>query len=242
MSDITPLSACMILAAGRGVRMRDLTAHQPKPLIQIHQKPLIGHLMDKIQRFGMQKIVVNTCYKGEMIKAYLKSFPQPILFSDETVALETGGGVKKALPLLMPEGENGFFVCNADPLWDEPTLPLLNALQNAWNPDEMDILLSLIPKKQAFGHIEKGNYFIENNQLRRILPEEKDAPYLFTGIQVMHPRVFENTQDGAFSSRDLYDVAQKKKRLGFIVFDGRWFHVGTPEAVLETEKMYDIHR
>lgn len=242
MNEIFKINTCMILAAGRGVRMRHLTADKPKPLLEVHQKPLIGHLMDKIQNFGMQKIVVNTCYKGEMIKAYLNRFSNNILFSDETVALETGGGVKKALPLLLPEGENGFFVCNADPLWDEPTTPLLNALQKAWNPKEMDILLSLIPKKQAFGHIEKGNYFIENNKLRRITPQESDAPYLFTGIQIMHPRIFENTPDGAFSSRDLYDIAQKKNRLGFILFDGNWFHVGTPEAILETEKIYDIHR
>ncbi len=235
------LTACMVLAAGRGVRMRELTQNQPKPLIEVHHKPLLGHLMDKIQAFGMKKIVLNTCYKGEMIRDYLAN-RENILFSNETVALETGGGIKKALPLLMPEGENGFFACNADALWDEPNVPMLNALQTAWNPNTMDILLAIIPKTQAFGHIEKGNYFIENNQLRRILSTENDAPYLFTGVQVMHPRVFENTPEGPFSSRDLYDIAQKKGRLGFIVFDGRWFHVGTPEAVTETEKIYDIHR
>ena len=240
MNNPLKIRACMILAAGRGIRMRELTENKPKPLIEIHQKPLIGHLMDKIQRLNLPKIVVNTCYKGDMIRDYLKQFPN-ILFSNETVALETGGGVKKALPLLLPEGENGFFVCNADPLWDEPSIPLLNALENVWNPEKMDILLSIVPKNQAFGHIEKGNYFIENNQLRRILPEETDAPYLFTGIQIMHPRIFKNTPNGAFSSRDLYDIAKKKQRLGFIIFDGNWFHVGTPEAILETEKIYDIH-
>ncbi len=234
------IQTAMILAAGRGTRMRHLTDEKPKPLIYVCKNTLIGHILEKIKKHNLKNVVINTCYKGEMIEAEVKKVSElSFSFSNEKIALETGGGVKNALPLLMSKGaENGFFVLNADPLWDEDSISVLSQLEQAWNPDKMDILLALISTKKAFGDVPDGNYFIENNKPRRKKEGEKNIPYLFMGIQILHPRIFSNNLPEIFSLRDLYDQAEKNDRLAHIVFDGRWFHVGTPEAVTETENLF----
>ena len=236
------IQTAMVLAAGRGTRMKHLTTDKPKPLVQVCQNTLLGHILKKIENHGLKNIVINTCYKGEMIKeAALKSSTLFFDFSEEKDPLETGGGVKKALPLLIKnKGENGFFVLNADPLWDEPGLSILSQLEKAWDPDKMDILLALVPIERAFGDVPDGNYFIENDKPRRKKDGEKNIPYLFMGIQILHPRIFQTQLPDVFSLRDLYDKAQQDGRLAHIVFDGRWFHVGTPEAVIETEALFSL--
>lgn len=234
------INIAMILAAGRGTRMKHLTDNCPKPLIEIHHKSILSHLVSKIKKHGLEKIVVNTCYKADMIKKELEKHDMQITFSDEEIALETGGGVKNALPELIFDGMDGFFVLNADPLWEDNSPTLLAQLEAAWDPSKMDILLAVVPTTHAFGDVQDGNYFIENGKLRRKRENESNIPYIFTGVQILHPRIFANSpiQEECFSLRDLYDKAQAENRLAHVVFEGRWFHVGTPEAVVQTEKMY----
>ncbi len=235
-----PIKVAMILAAGRGTRMRHLTDDKPKPLVQVSGNTLLTHIIQKIKTHGIQNVVINTCYKGDMIKQEaLKERDIQFLFSDETVALETGGGVQKALPILNELGaDNGFFVLNADPLWQEVSTSLLSQLECAWDPEKMDILLAVVPIERAYGDVPDGNYFIEQGCLRRKTVQEKNVPYLFMGIQILHPRIFNQNLPYCFSLRDLYDQAQKKGRLSHIIFDGSWFHVGTPEAIKETEQYF----
>lgn len=232
------ISTAMIMAAGRGKRMGVLGDELPKPLLRVHNKQLIHHVVDRIKGYGIHDIVVNTCYKADLIKQELmKNTDVHFIFSDEQSALETGGGVKKALPLLLQQGgANGFFVLNSDTVWFENT-SLMEKLAATWDPDKMDILLALVPLKQARGDVELGNYFIENGHMRRIKPGEINAPYFFMSAQIMHPRVFENTPDTPFSSRDLFDRAQEMGRLGYVIHDGLWFNINTPDslAIAESE-------
>ena len=234
------IKTAMILAAGRGVRMRELTDETPKPLLKVQGREMIHHITDKIVGYGISDIVVNTCYKGDMIKKALSQRTDACFtFSDEQTALETGGVVKKALPLLLERGgENGFFVLNGDPLWTEPTDSLMQKMAEAWNPDTMDILLAIAPMSASRGDTQKGNYFIEDGKLRRIRPNEQMAPYFFMSVQIMHPRVFKNAPDGPFSSRDLYDIAQSQGRLAHIIHDGIWFNLNTPEALAIAQEQY----
>lgn len=234
------IKTAMILAAGRGVRMRELTDETPKPLLKVQNREMINHITDKIVAYGISDIVVNTCYRGDMIKNALSHRTDThFTFSDEEVALETGGGVKKALPLLLEKGgKNGFFVLNGDPLWTEPSETLMHKMAEAWNPDTMDILLAIAPMSASRGDTQKGNYFIENGHLRRIRPDEQTAPYFFMSVQIMHPRVFENAPNGPFSSRDLYDIAQSKGRLAHVIHDGIWFNLNTPEALVIAQEQY----
>ncbi|MBR5129906.1 MAG: nucleotidyltransferase family protein [Alphaproteobacteria bacterium] len=234
------IKTAMILAAGRGVRMRELTDETPKPLLKVQGREMINHITDHIVSYGIHNIVVNTCYKGEQIKEVLSKRKDALFsFSDEKTALETGGGVKKALPLLLDKGgENGFFVLNGDPLWSEPNEALMKTMADAWDPNTMDILLAIAPMSASRGDTQKGNYFIENGKLRRIRSDEQTAPYFFMSVQIMHPRIFENTPAGPFSSRDLYDIAQSKGKLAHIIHDGIWFNLNTPEALIIAEEQY----
>ncbi len=231
---MTTIKKAMILAAGRGVRMRELTNDRPKPLMPICGKTLIDYIVDKVAAYGITDIVVNLCYKGEMIQADLNRYTDlHFNYSIEESALETGGGVKKALPFL---GTEPFFVMNADPLWIDKTNSVFEQLEQNWNDDKYDVLIALIPTENARGDVKGGNYFIENGKPRRQRAGEREIPYLFTGIQIIHPRVFRNVNEEVFSLRDIYDTAQECGRLGHIIYDGTWYHVGTPEALAQTEK------
>ena len=229
------IQKAMILAAGRGVRMRELTNDKPKPLIVVCGKPIIDYIVEKSINYGIKSLVVNLCYKGHLIQEDLKKYQTiRINYSIEESALETGGGVKNALPLL---GDDPFFVMNADPVWIDKTTSVFEQLEKAWNPNKYDVMLALIPLTKARGAVKDGNYFIEEGKPRRQRVGEKNIPYMFTGIQIIHPRVFKSipSEQTVFSLREIYDEAQKTGRLGHIIFDGTWYHVGTPEALLLTE-------
>ena len=228
------LTTAMVLAAGRGVRMQNLTDHQPKPLVQVNGKSLIDYVLYNARH--MTNIVVNTCYCGNMIHKALEG--RKIHFSDEKQALETGGGVQKALPLLASTGTDGFFVMNADALWLDKKETLIKQMERAWNPLEMDILLALVPTRKAKGDVPKGDYFIKKGKPIRRHPPQKKAPYCFMGVQVLHPNIFKGHPLGKYSLVELYDKAEKAGRLGYLIFDGEWFHVGTPKAVKDTTRYF----
>ena len=226
----------MILAAGRGTRMKHLTDALPKPLVRVAGKPLIDYVLDKAKAAGVSECVVNLCYLGEAIRSRLeKRTDMTFSFSVEEQALETGGGVKKALPLL---GNEPFFVLNSDPLWTEPTEPALERLKKAWDPETADAVLMLQPMARVFGHDGAGDYFIENGKPHRRIAGETSAPYVFAGAQILCPRLFDGSPDGKFRLTELYDKAEKVGRLKCIVHDGDWFHVGTPEAAELAEKVF----
>lgn len=228
----------MILAAGRGKRMLHLTDDKPKPLVSVLGRTLLDRVIDHAVNAHIQNIVINTCYKGAMIEAAVQNrHDVQIQFSRENEALETGGGVFNALPLLLPKGGNGFFVANADPLWVDKTTSVFQQLWQKWTPQDTDILLAFIPKQQAFGALHAGDYFIDqDHQVRRKMKTDPEAPYFFTGIQILHPRIFRDVQPGIFSLVKLYDQAQQNHRLKAVIYDGDWYHVGTPEALQLTEE------
>lgn len=237
------MTTAFILAAGRGTRMRELTDNCPKPLIKVGDKTLLERTFDKLGWIGTK--AVNTCYLGGMIHEALKG--EKILFSDEKEAMETGGGVQKALPLLLPTGGDGFFVLNADTFFlDKKGAPLskqlLKRMEYVWNPTKMDILLALVPKSHAYGDVPKGDYFIKKGKPVRRHPPRKKAPYCFMGVQILHPDIFKGIKLHKYSLVELYDKAEKEGRLGCIIFDGKWFHVGTPEAVASVTKYLKKHK
>jgi MurNAc alpha-1-phosphate uridylyltransferase len=154
--------------------------------------------------------------------------------SPEVDLLETGGGVKQALPKL---GAAPFFVANADVLWLDGRAPALVRLARAWDETKMDALLLLHPAVTAIGYQGTGDYFCDAaGRLRRRRGSEV-APFIFAGVQILHPRLFAGAPDGAFSLNRIYDKAQEDGRLWGVRHDGLWFHVGTPEGLAETEEI-----
>jgi MurNAc alpha-1-phosphate uridylyltransferase len=222
-----PKSA-MVLAAGLGTRLRPVTDHLPKPLVEIAGKPLLHHAIDRLEAAGVERVVVNLHYKGEMIAARLAERRHPkIKLSREETLLETGGGVKNALPLL----DDAFFVVNSDILWLDGLTPALGRLARTFHAKNMDAVLLLQRTISAIGYEGRGDYFLDPLGQPRRRGEREVAPYIFAGVQILHRRLFAEIDDTVFSLKRLYDRAEDAGRLGAIVHDGEWFHVGTPEGL-----------
>lgn len=235
MADI---SQAFILAAGRGKRMLHLTDDKPKPLVQVAGKSLIDYNVDHIKNAGIKDCVVNLCYKGEMIKNHLSSRQDMnFIFSEEEEALETGGGIKHALPKMKREA---FIVVNSDALWaDEQNETLLDNMIMAWDDTKYDMMLMLQPLEKAYGAGNNGDYLLDaNNRLVRRKDKDVKAPYLYGGVLICHPRVFDNEPEGRYWLIDIFDRLQNAGRLGYYIHQGKWFHVGNPEATQIAEDYF----
>ena len=230
---MTSLSTAMVLAAGLGTRMKPLTERLPKPLVLVAGRTLLDRALDRLAEAGVETAVVNLHHLGDMIADHLKGREKPkIVLSREQERLETGGGVRNALPLL---GGGPFFAVNADVLWLNGPYDALARLKSHWRDAEMDALLLLHETTVAFGYDGAGDFLADPAGKLARRPEREIAPYLFTGVQVLHPRLFRDCPEGAFSLNVLYDRAITAGRLHGIVHDGEWFHVGTPEGLAEAE-------
>lgn len=225
--------SAMVLAAGLGLRMRPLTEHRPKPLVEVAGRPLIEYTLKLLENEGIGNIVVNASYLAEQLKEYFsRREGEGITLSFEDGApLETGGGIAKALPWL---GQTPFFSLNSDViLRDGPGKPALQRLAEAWDGERMDALLLVTPKENTTGFEGPGDFFLEDGMLRR-RGAAPGAPYIFTGAQILHPRLFENCPKGAFSMNVLYnariDARGVLPNIGALVHDGPWLHVGDPAA------------
>lgn len=223
----------MILAAGRGERMRPLTDTTPKPLIPVAGQTMLDRAMARLDAHGVRTVVVNVHHLGEQIVAQLGARARIVR---EERLLETGGSVKNALPLL---GEGPWFILNGDGLWDDGSRPMLSRMEAAWDPARMDALLLLHPLATAIGREAKdrGDYFLDADGRARHRGAAAEAPYLFASVSVCDSRLFHESPDGPFSLLKLWTRAEAKGRLFGLVHDGAWFHVGTPQALAEAERM-----
>jgi MurNAc alpha-1-phosphate uridylyltransferase len=223
----------MVLAAGLGLRMRPLTLSTPKPLIAVAGRTMLDRVLDHLDRVGCATKVVNAHWHADKLRAHLAGRAD-IVVSEEPDLLETGGGVAKALAWL---GEAPFYVCNADILWEDGGWPALARLAAAFDAGRMDALLLLQRVETAFGYEGMGDFHLgADGRLRRRQGDEA-APYLFSGVQILHPRLFAGHPGGAFSLNLLYDRAMAIERLFGLVHDGSWYHIGTPSALAEAEKL-----
>lgn len=228
------IRSAMILAAGRGERMRPLTDTTPKPLIPVRGRSMLDRSMDRLRAHGVRNLVINVHHLGEQIAAHVGAGRAHIV--REPALLETGGSVKNALPLL---GQEPFFVLNGDGLWTDGAAPMLKRLEAAWDPARMDALLLLHPIDKAIGRepSDKGDYFLDDNKKARHRGAEPTAPYLFASVSICDSRLFRNAPDGPFSLVKLWHRAQAAGHLYGLVHDGQWFHVGTPHALAEAEQV-----
>lgn len=226
MSAVMPNRA-MVLAAGRGIRMRPITDTLPKPLIEIAGRSLLDRALDRLVEEGIEDVVINVHHMGELIVRHLATRDRPrIRFSREATLLETGGGLLKALPLL---GPGAFFVVNGDVLWDAGINPPLRSLASQWDSDRMDGLLLMQTTVGALGYEGYGDFNLDSDGLLTRREPPHIAPFLFAGISLLHPRLFAHAPGGAFSLNVLFDRAIEHQRLYGVVHKGGWCHVGEPE-------------
>jgi MurNAc alpha-1-phosphate uridylyltransferase len=224
----------MILAAGLGTRMRPLTNNVPKPLVKVRGKALIDHVIDRLAAAKVELVIVNLHHHADLLKAHLaKRRDIEIRTSDETDRiLGTGGGVFNVLPLF--EGEP-FFVHNADSIWVEGYGRAFERMIGRWNPETMDGLLLAASLVNAIGYEGPGDFLMDSEGRLSRLPEQRLSPFAYPGVQIVHPRLFIGAKPGAFSINPLWDRAIEKGRLYGMRLDGVWMHVGTPEALAQSE-------
>ena len=236
---MTEARTAMVLAAGFGERMRPLTLRMPKPLVPLAGRPLLDHVLDRLAAAGVTTAVVNVHYLPEQLEAHLASRngkPPETLVSDERgVLLDTGGGATKALPLL---GRGPFFVHNADSVWSEGATPALTRMLRKWNPATMDCLLLLAPTATSIGYAAKGDFSMApDGRLARRGNEV--VPFAFAGESLCDERLYKDAPEGRFSLNLLWDRALAKGKLYGVRLDGRWMHVGTPDALAEAETLFE---
>ncbi len=224
----------MVLAAGRGVRMRPLTDRIPKPLVTVAGKPLLDYVLDRLAEAGVETAVVNVHYLAGHIERHLAAWPAPrIVISDERAELlDTGGGVVKALPAL---GGEPFYHLNADTIWIDGVKPNLVSLAEMFDPVRMDALLLLAATSTSVGYAGRGDFTMapDGRLIRR--PEREVAPFVYAGVAILSPAMFSTAPPGAFSLNLLFDRAIEAGRLYGLRLEGVWMHVGTPESIAAAE-------
>ncbi len=227
----------MLFAAGLGTRMRPITNHIPKPLVKVMNKTLLDWALDNLAESGVEDVVVNTHYMADKVKQHLKGrkFPK-ITLSHEEVLLETGGGILKVLDFF---DNKPFYSVNSDVILIDNKKPkALQRLAEEWD-NNMDALLLLQDKKKAVGYDGNGDFELGNdNKLKK--ENSSDHKYVFTGIQILNPKIFRNSPDGPFSLNIFYKRAMKENKefanIYGIEHTGGWLHIGTPESIKQAEE------
>lgn len=223
----------MVLAAGLGKRMRPLTDDLPKPLVEVAGKPLIDYALDRFAAAGVKRAIVNVHYFADMMEAHVAARSAPeILISDErALLLETGGGLKKAAPLL---GRDPFFCTNTDAILVDQEGEACARLAEAFDAETMDALLLLVRREAASGYEGAGDFELSADG-RIAFRSGETAPYVFTGLQILSPSLLEDAPQVPFSTRLLWDKALKAGRLFGAVHSGFWMHVGDFEGLKAAE-------
>ena len=217
----------MILAAGYGRRMQNLTETKPKPLLKINNKELLRYNIDFFLTLGCKKIVINTHYLHEQIKNFIMEHysDKNIQLTYEKILLNTGGGIKNALNLL---GNKNFLVTNADILWkEENKKDVLNFIKNHQEIETCKLLLS---KDINFQGLKKstGDFKLENKLIKRW---KKNDPHLyFTGLQIINPLIFDLIEEKSFSLNMLWDILITNKNLQGKILDSNIKHIGDINA------------
>jgi MurNAc alpha-1-phosphate uridylyltransferase len=234
---IVPETA-MVMAAGIGKRMRPLTATRPKPLVEVAGQALLDHVFDRLRAAGVKRAVVNVHYLADALEAHLANHVKGIdvIVSDERDTLmETGGGIVKARELI---GDKPFLVANADNLWIDGPADTIKLLASQWDDSRMDALLLLVPLARANNHGGQGDFNLDAHG--RITGRRKPgrlAPFVYTGVQILSPRLIADWPEGPFSTNLFWNRAIENGRAFGLVHQGLWFDVGTPGAIAKTEAL-----
>jgi MurNAc alpha-1-phosphate uridylyltransferase len=215
----------MLFAAGLGTRMRPLTDAMPKPLIPVAGRTLLDRALDLGREAGAGPIVVNTHYLGHQIAAHLAG-REVAISSEAGTILDTGGGLRQALPLL---GPGPVMTLNPDVVWSGPNP--LSALNAAWRED-MGALLMLVPLARAAARQGGGDFALDaQGKISR------QGDFVYGGAQIIRPDRLADIPDRVFSLNRLWDLLIADGRAHGIVHRGGWCDVGYPQAIPLAEEM-----
>ena len=232
-----PLDTAMVFAAGLGTRMRPITNHIPKPLVEIGGRTMLDHMLDRLAEGGVTRAIVNVHHLADQIETHLKGRTRPeIVISDEREKLlDQGGGIKKILPLI---GDADFFICNTDAVWIEGPQSAIAAMREAWRPAEMDILLLVAATSGSVGVDWPGDFHMAPGGRLTRRAEREVSAFVYAGVGIMKASLFADAQEDVFRLAPYFFRAAEAGRLHGLRLNGQWLHVGTPEAVEEAERAY----
>ncbi len=216
--------------------MRPITDTIPKPLVPLAGKPLIDHVIARLEEVGVSELAVNLHYLGDTLETYLQKRTHPhASFSDERAQiLDSGFGAKKMLPHV---GNKPFLIANADTSWFDDGAQNTARLVQFWNPKKMDILLLLAETDSSIGFDGKGDFTRDDEWRLTRRGTRQSAPFAYAGFAILKPDIFADTPDTPFSLNMLFDRAIEQKKLFGLPLEGIWMHVGTPQALEEAEAL-----
>lgn len=218
-------TALMVFAAGFGTRMGGLTKHLPKPLIRVGGVALIDRALDLTKDIAPDRIVANTHYRADQMARHLT--PKGVLLSHEHQILETGGGLRAALPLL---GNGPVYTMNPDVIWQGPN-PLV-LLRQSWKPETMDALLMCVPMGRTIGHPGEGDFAAD--------PQGRIArghDLVYGGVQIVKTDRLDDIRETTFSLNVLWDMIAAINRLYYIEYPGYWCDLGCPKGITLAENL-----
>ncbi|MCK0151217.1 nucleotidyltransferase family protein [Marivita sp. S6314] len=222
--------AVMLFAAGFGTRMKALTQDRPKPLIEVAGQPLIDHAMTFVDAIAPRRIVVNAHYRAAQIVDHFANSAVHVAVETPDI-LDTGGGLKAALPLLQSDT---VFTMNTDAVWDGPNP--LRVLQDAWN-DDMQALLLCVPMAQVTGRIGTGDIdILETGQA------VWGTDTVYSGVQIIRTDSVSNTPQDVFSLKAIWEDLVQKNALHAVRYPGKWCDVGHPDGIALAEAMLGYSR
>jgi MurNAc alpha-1-phosphate uridylyltransferase len=219
----------MIFAAGFGTRMGALTADRPKPLIPVAGKPLIDHALEVARGAGVRRVVVNTHYRAEQMAAHLEG--SGVVISHEAgEILETGGGLRSALPLL---GPGPVAILNSDGIWTGANP--LDELAAAWDASRMETLLLLLPAAETIGHAAKGDFRLDRQS--RLSRGSGGEDHVYIGASIISPERLAGIDAAAFSLNRVWDQMIGAGTAFGVAHHGGWCDVGHPDGIAEAERL-----
>ena len=239
----------MILCAGRGKRMRYNTKYVAKPLIKIHNEPILKTNIKYLSSIGIKNCIINNSYKyltiQKFIKNYSYKYTTPKMYSSfEKERLETGGGIKKVIPIF---NKKKILIINGDSLLLRKThLCPVKQLFNNFNSNYMSILLLLAPINRSIGYYGRGDFIMKTNsitpRIERKMNNKSHKSFVFTGWQIIKKEIFNNIKKDNFSLNLLYNKAQSQNSLFAITLDGYFLHVSTPKSIMQIERFLNINK
>jgi N-acetyl-alpha-D-muramate 1-phosphate uridylyltransferase len=223
-------NSLMLFAAGFGTRMGDLVADCPKPLIDLKGKSLIDRALDIADAAGIPHKVINLHYLGDQIATHLAHRKDISLSWEREKILETGGGLRAALPLL---NSSPVFTLNPDVVWTGPNP--LTQLRNAWDPEKMDALLLVLPISSVKGRDGRADFLLGADG--RISRAGSLGQHLYSGAQIIRTEGLADIKDAVFSLNLLWDKLIANDRAFGLIYQGNWCDVGTPKGLAEAEAL-----
>lgn len=227
------IKTAMVMAAGHGTRMRPLTDDRSKAMVEVAGRPLIDHMLDRLADAGVRRAIVNVHAHADHLEAHLKARtggPEIIISCERDELLETGGGVIKALPLL---GDDPILICNIDAVWTE-FAPVIQALFQAWDGEQMDDLFLLAPTLDCLGFDGPGDFEMDRTG-RLDWRTQASAPWVYAGVQIFTPARAKGYPQTRFSRKEIWQKTVGRGRVYGLPIPGYWMHVGDPDAVKAAE-------